>query len=54
MKKLYTICSLVLLLVLLSVGMYSLLDKDATYSESERRSLKARPKLIPSRAASRF
>lgn len=45
MKKLYTICSLVLLLVLLSVGMYSLLDKDATYSESERRSLKARPKL---------
>ena len=45
MKKLYTICSFAVLLVLLCVGMYSLLDKDATYSESERRKLTARPKL---------
>lgn len=45
MKKLYTLCSLALLLLLLCVGMYSLMDKDATFSASENRKLKTRPKL---------
>ncbi len=45
MKRLYTICSLAMLVLLLSIGLYSLLDKDATYSESEKRKLQTRPKL---------
>lgn len=45
MKKIYTLCSLALLILLLGVGMYSLLDKDETFSASENRALKTRPKL---------
>lgn len=45
MKKLYTICSLALLVLMLGIGMYSLLDKDATFSATENRALKTRPAL---------
>ena len=45
MKRIYTILSCLLLVGMLCIGLYALLDKDATYSESERRKLKPRPKL---------
>ena len=45
MKKIYTALSGFLLLFLLLIGMISTFDKDATYSESERRPLKTRPTL---------
>ena len=45
MKRIYTILSCLLLVGMLCIGLYALLDKDATYSESERRKLKTRPKL---------
>ena len=45
MKKIYSaLCGFFLLFTLL-VGMISTFDKDATYSESERRQLKTKPKL---------
>ena len=40
MKRIYTILSCLLLAGMLCIGLYALLDKDATYSESERRKLK--------------
>ncbi len=43
MKKVYTILSALLLLLMLCVGLWSLLDKDATYSAWEKRELKSRP-----------
>ena len=45
MKRIYSILCCVLLLIMLSVGVISLFDKDATYSESERRNLKTFPKI---------
>ena len=45
MKRIYTALSGFLLLFLLLVGLISTFDKDATFSESERRQLKTRPKL---------
>lgn len=45
MKKIYAVLSVLLLLTVLTVGMYSLLDKDETFSASENRALKSRPKL---------
>lgn len=45
MKRIYTALSCVLLLFLLLVGLISTFDKDATFSESENRQLKTRPKL---------
>ena len=44
MKRIYTVLSAVLLLFLLLVGLISTFDKDATFSESENRQLKTRPK----------
>jgi len=45
MKRIYTALSCFLLLFALLVGLISTFDKDATYSESERRKLKTKPKL---------
>ena len=45
MKRIYTALSGFLLLFLLLVGLISTFDKDATFSESEKRQLKTRPKL---------
>ena len=45
MKRIYTALSGFLLVFLLLVGMISTFDKDATFSESEKRQLKSRPKL---------
>ena len=45
MKRIYTALSVFLLLFLLLVGLISTFDKDATFSESERRQLKTKPKL---------
>ena len=45
MKRIYTALSGFLLLFLLLVGLISTFDKDATFSEAERRQLKTRPKL---------
>lgn len=45
MKKVYTILSCLFLALMLFVGFWSLLDKDATYSEWEKRDLKTRPKV---------
>lgn len=45
MKRIYTgLCAFMLLFMLL-VGLVSTFDKDATYSESEKRQLKTKPKL---------
>ena len=45
MKRIYTgLCAFILLFMLL-VGLVSTFDKDATYSESEKRQLKTKPKL---------
>ena len=44
MKRIYTALSGFLLLFLLLVGLISTFDKDATFSEAERRQLKTRPK----------
>ena len=45
MNKLYKIFSLLLLAALFAVGLFSICDTDATYSESERRKLKTAPAL---------
>lgn len=45
MKRIYTALSVFFLVFLLLVGLISTFDKDATYSESERRQLKTKPKL---------
>ena len=45
MNKLYKIFSLLLLAALFTVGLFSICDTDATYSESERRKLKTAPAL---------
>lgn len=45
MKRIYTALSAFMLLFLLLVGLISTFDKDATFSESEKRQLKTRPKL---------
>ena len=48
MKRIYTALSGFLLVFLLLVGFISTFDKDATFSESEKRQLKTRPKLTVS------
>ena len=45
MKRIYTALSAFFLLFMLLVGLISTFDKDATFSESEKRQLKTRPKL---------
>ena len=45
MKRIYTALAAFLMLFVLLVGLISTFDKDATYSESERRQLKTRPKM---------
>ena len=45
MKRIYTALSAFFLLFLLLVGLISTFDKDATYSEAEKRQLKTRPAL---------
>ena len=45
MKKIYNILCGLLLLILLLVGVFSLFDKDATFSQSENRSLKTFPQI---------
>ena len=45
MKRIYTALSVFFLLFTLLVGLISTFDKDATFSESERRQLKTKPKL---------
>lgn len=45
MKRIYTFLSGFVLLFLLLIGLISTFDKDATFSESERRPLKTRPEL---------
>lgn len=45
MKRIYTALSCFLLLFFLLVGLISTFDKDATFSEAEKRQLKTRPKL---------
>lgn len=45
MKKVYNILCGLLLLILLVVGLFSMFDKDATFSESENRNLKTFPKI---------
>lgn len=48
MKRIYTALAAFLMLFVLLVGLISTFDKDATYSESERRQLKTRPKMTVS------
>lgn len=45
MKRIYTICCGILLLIVLGVGLVSLFDKDPTFSQSENRNLKTFPKI---------
>lgn len=45
MKRIYTIACCLLLSGMLLVGLWSLLDKDATFSQRENRALKTPPKL---------
>jgi len=45
MKRIYTALSIFFLTFVLLVGLISTFDKDATFSESERRQLKTKPKL---------
>ena len=45
MKRIYTALSGLMLLFLLLMGLISTFDKDATFSDSENRQLKTRPKL---------
>ena len=45
MKRIYTALSGFLLIFALLVGLISTFDKDATYSEAERRKLKTKPKM---------
>ena len=45
MKRIYTALSVFFLLFAMLVGLISTFDKDATFSESERRQLKTRPKM---------
>ena len=44
MKRIYTALSCLMLLFLLLMGLISTFDKDATFSESEKRPLKTKPK----------
>ena len=48
MKRIYTALSVFFLLFLLLVGLISTFDKDATFSEAERRQLKTKPALTVS------
>lgn len=48
MKKIYSGLCAAILFALIVIGLISTFDKDATYSESERRQLKTRPKLTVS------
>ncbi len=43
MKKIYSLLSFALLLLMLFVGIYTLADEDATFSQSENRNLKTNP-----------
>lgn len=43
MKKIYTLLSCLILALLLGVGLWSLFDRDATYSDWEKRDLETRP-----------
>lgn len=45
MKRIYTALSIFFLLFTMLVGLISTFDKDATFSESERRQLKTKPKM---------
>ena len=45
MKRIYTALSVFVLVFTLLMGLISTFDKDATYSESERRPLKTKPEL---------
>ena len=45
MKRIYTILCSIVLAVMLLVGLISTFDKDATFSEDEKRALKTKPKL---------
>ena len=45
MKRIYSALSIFMLLFMLLVGLFSTFDKDATFSDSENRQLKTRPKL---------
>ena len=45
MKRIYTALCGIMMLFMLLVGLISTFDKDATFSESEKRQLKTRPKL---------
>ena len=45
MKRIYTALSGLMLLFLLLMGLISTFDNDATFSDSENRQLKTRPKL---------
>lgn len=45
MKKIYAVLGCILLVGMLSVGIWSLLDKDATFSARENRALKTKPAL---------
>ena len=45
MKRIYTALSVFFLLFAMLMGLISTFDKDATYSESEKRKLKTRPKM---------
>lgn len=45
MRNVYTALCVILVLAMLAVGVFSLVDVDATFSESENRALKTMPKL---------
>ena len=45
MKRIYTALCALMFLFLMFMGLFSTFDKDATFSESEKRQLKTRPKL---------
>ena len=45
MKRIYSALCMFMLLFMLLVGLFSTFDKDATFSESENRQLKTKPKL---------
>ena len=48
MKRIYSALSAFLMLFVLLVGLISTFDEDATFSESEKRQLKTKPKLTVS------
>ena len=45
MKRIYTVLSVFFLLFAMLMGLLSTFDKDATYSEAEKRKLKTKPKM---------